>query len=176
MSDSGKENLKELLAGFMDEVSAREAAQDIEKGDELFRANPAPQPSEALLAEVRKRMVLAAKRRQVITLRRRIWASAGVAAAIMITMAAAVKLLDRQPIEQIKAKYASTTTNSIWGSDDTTADDPDITVMAAEVESIENELSGVSGVQLVENGDTDGTDIGDLETELIETSGDFWKG
>jgi hypothetical protein len=173
MNDSGKENLKELLAGFMDEASAREAAQDIEKGDELFRANPAPQPSEALLAEVRTKMMLAAKRRQAVTLHRQIWAAAGVAAAIMITLAVAVKLLDRQPIEQTPVKYARAATNSIWGSDDTTADDPDLTVIAAEVESIENELSGVQPAENVEVGSTD---IGDLETELIETSGDFWKG
>jgi len=169
MNDSGKENLKELLAGFMDEVSAREAAQDIEKGDELFRANPAPQPSEALLAEVRTKMMLAARRRQAVTLHRRIWAMAAVAAAIMITLAAAVKLYDKQPIEQTQVKYAS----AIWGSEDTAADDTDLTVIAAEVESIENELSGV---QLTENTNAQSTDIGDLETELIETSGDFWKG
>jgi hypothetical protein len=173
MNDSGKENLKELLAGFMDEATAREAAQDIEKGDELFRSNPAPQPSEALLAEVRTKMMLAAKRRQVITLHRRIWAAAGVAAAIIITLAVTLKLLESRPIGQADVKYASATPNSIWGSDDTSADDPDITVLAAEVESIKNELSGV---QPAENGDTGGTDIGDLETELIETNGDFWKG
>ena len=173
MNNSEKENLKELLAGFMDEAAATEAAKDIEKGDELLGTWPAPEPNEKILAEVRAKMILAARRRQAVTFHRRIWAMAGVAAAIMITLAAAVKLLDRQPVEQTPVKYASAATKSIWGSDDTTADDPDLTVMAAEVESIENELSGV---QSAGNSDAASTDIGELETELIETSGDFWKG
>jgi hypothetical protein len=173
MSNSEKENLRELLAGFMDEASARQAEQNIEKGDALLRAWPAPQPDEAILTEVRKRMVIAARRRQVITLRRRIWAVAGVAAAIVVISAVAMSLLERQPTERTVAKYATAVSKSIWESDDITADDADITVLAAEVETIENELSGAQLDEISVNGSSA---AGDLETELIEISGDFWKG
>jgi hypothetical protein len=174
MNDSEKENVKELLAGFMDEQSARQAAEDIEKGDELLRAWPAPQPGETVLAEVNKKMAGAFRRHQAITLQRRFVAVAAVAAAIVLVLAASLRMFDKGPVERTTVKYAAAIPASLWENDDAALDDADVSVLAAEVETIENELSGAA--QSDENIGTGGTAVDDLENELIEMSGDFWKG
>jgi hypothetical protein len=62
----------------------------------------------------------------------------------------------------------------IWeGSPGEAGDDADISVLTAEVETIENELQAMLSGNDSSNGN--GT-IDDLEIELIEMSGDFWKG
>jgi hypothetical protein len=173
MSDSGNENLRELLAGFMDAGAASRAAEDIERGDELLRAWPAPQPSEAVLTGVKKKVAVAVRRRQVITLRRRVLAAAAAAAVIVAASAVALRLFEKQPMEQMVVQYAAAIPERIWESSDITADDADIAVLAAKVETIENEMSGV---QLNDNGVSGNGAIGDLEMELIEIGGYFWKG
>jgi hypothetical protein len=54
------------------------------------------------------------------------------------------------------------------------ADDTDVTVLKAEVENIQSELSGVQSDSISTGGTN--TTAGDLETELIEVNGDMWKG
>ncbi|MGA2172428.1 MAG: hypothetical protein ABSG82_05375 [Sedimentisphaerales bacterium] len=173
MNNSADENLRELLSGFMDAEAAGRAAEEIESGDELLRAHPAPQPSEAFLAEIKKKMSAATGRRQTITLRRRILAVAAAAAVIVAVSAVTLKFFEKQPVTQTTAQYAAAIPAKIWESNDITADDADIVVLAAEVGTIENELSGV---QLNDNSGNGSGAVGDLEMELIETNGDFWKG
>ena len=173
MNDSAKENLRELLAGFMDAGSARQAAEDIEKGDELLRQWSAPQPSDVVLAEVKKKIAAAVRRRHRIALQRRIWAAVSVAAAIVIVSAVALRLFEKQPVEQAALRYAAAIPERVWEGSDITKDDADIAVLVAEVETIENELSGVQSNDTGGNGNTA---VGDLETELIEIGGNFWKG
>jgi hypothetical protein len=173
MNDSAKENLKELLAGFMDAGSARQAEEDIEKGDELLCHWSAPQPGENVLAEVKKKVAATVRQRHRIALQRRIWAAAGVAAAIVIVSALALKLFEKQPVEQTALRYAAAIPERVWEGSDITKDDADIVVLAAEVETIENELAGA---QLNDTSGNGSTAVGDIETELIEIGGNFWKG
>jgi hypothetical protein len=173
MNDSAKENLRELLAGFMDAGSAKQTAEDIERGDVLLRQWSAPQPADVVLAEVKKKISAAVKQRHRIALQRRIWAVAGVAAAIVIVSALALTLSERQPAEKTTIKYAAAIPDRVWEGSDITKDDADIVVLVAEVETIENELSAT---RLDDTGGNGSTAVGDLETELIEIGGDFWKG
>ena len=73
MNNSANENLRELLAGFMDEAAARQTAEDIEKGDEILGAYSAPQPDERVLAEVKKNVAAALRRRRTVVFQRRIF-------------------------------------------------------------------------------------------------------
>jgi hypothetical protein len=174
MNGSDRENLKELLARFMDAAKAGQAAQDIERGDELLRAFPAPQPDEKVVAGIKVRVSAASvRRRHGITLQHRIFAAAAVAAAIVVVSAAALKYFDRQPIGQTPVRYAAVISDKIWESSDITTDDADIAVLAAEISTIENELYGVESSNSSVTGNTAADD---LEMELIGISGDFWKG
>ena len=173
MNGSDRENLKELLARFMDAEEAGRAAQDIEKGDELLRAHPAPQPDEDVIAGLKAMVSAVVRRRQRITLQRRIFAVAAVAAVLVVVSAVALKFFEPRPVEQTQMRYAAAISDRIWESSDITTDDADIAILAAEISTIENELNGV---ELGDSGTNGSAAVDDLEMELIGISGDFWKG
>ncbi|MFH1371622.1 MAG: hypothetical protein ABII09_10110 [Planctomycetota bacterium] len=172
MNGSDRENLKDLLSKFMDAGAAGEAAEDIERGDELLRAFPAQEPDKDVVADVKEMVSAVVRRRHRITLQRRILAAA-VAAAIVVVSAVALKYFDRQPAGQTPVRYAAAIPDKIWESSDITTDDPDIAVLAAEISTIENELHGVESSDSSVSGSMAADD---LEMELIGISGDFWKG
>ena len=172
MNGSDRENLRELLARFMDADKAGQAAEDIERGDELLRTHPAPQPDENTVAGIKVMVSAAVSRRHRITLERRIFAVAA-AAAIVAVSAVVIKYFYGQPGEKTTVRYAAVISDRIWESSDITTDDADIAVLTADISTIENELYGV---ELSESGISGSVDADDLEMELIGIGGDFWKG
>jgi hypothetical protein len=173
MNNSKKENLRELLASFMDTEAANRAAADIERGDELFGNWPAPKPSEALLAEVKQKMSIAAGQRRVVTLHHRIFAAAAVAAAIIILSIVTLKIFDNQPAAQPEAIYAATIPDQIWEGGSIRTDDPDIAALSNEIDNVADEISGV---RLSDKNGGSTAAVGDVEMQIIEVSADFWKG
>ncbi len=160
----------------MDTDAARQAAEDIERGDELLRTNSAPQPSETLLAEIKNNVATAVRRRHSIAIKQRVWATAAVAAVILLVSAIALKMFDRPPVTTrtvASAAVIPAIPAKFWESSDITIDDTDIAMLTAEVETIENELLALRMNEDFGNGNGA---VDDLELELIETGGDFWKG
>lgn len=168
MNNSANKNLRELLAGFMDEAAARQAAEDIEKGEEILGANQSPQPDERVLAEVKKNIVAALRRQRTIVLQRRILGAAVAAAMILVSVLALMRYGNQPTSKQIKVIAASIPAR-VWEG----ADDTDVTVLKAEIDNIQSELSGAQSDDTPAKGSTA---VGDLETELIEINGDIWKG
>jgi hypothetical protein len=167
MNNSANENLRELLAGFMDEAAARQTAEDIENGEKLLGAYSAPQPDERVLAEVKKNVVAAVRRRRTVVFQRRILTAAVAAAVIIVSGLVLMRYGNQQSSHQTRMVAASIPA-SVWEG----ADDADVTVLTAEIENIQSELSGAHS----DDGGNGSNDIGDLETELIEVNGDMWKG
>jgi hypothetical protein len=169
MNNSANENLRELLAGFMDEAAARRTAEDIEKGEEILGAYKSPQPDEKVLAEVKKTVVAALRQRRSVVLQKRILGAAVAAAVIVVSVLVLMRYGSPQNSRQTRM-VAAAIPASVWEG----ADDADVTVLRAEIENIQSELSGVQS----DSFGTGGTNsaIGDLETELIEVNGDMWKG
>ncbi len=52
MRGTEKEDLKELFERFVGAEQANEAVQDILKGEQILRDNPAPQPAAELVASI----------------------------------------------------------------------------------------------------------------------------
>ncbi len=173
MDKQGNENLSELLARFMNEQDARQAADDIEKGDKLLSRYPAHEPGEEALARIKGRVAQALNQRHAIGIRRRVWAVAAAAAVVLLASALTLKLFERQPTPTERARYASVIPASVWDGNDIKTDDVDIAVMVAEIETIENELFALN---LDDDGGNGNGAVGDLEIELMEVGGDFWKG
>ena len=165
MNNSANENLRKLLAGFMDEAAARQTAEDIEKGEEILGANRAPQPDERVLAEVKKNVVAALRQRRTVVFQRRIL-TAAVAAAVIVASVLVMMRYGNTPAGNQQTRLIA---SSVWEG----ADDADVTVLKAEIENIQSELSGA---QSDDNSGNGSTAVGDLETELIEVNGDMWKG
>jgi hypothetical protein len=171
MNNSANENLRELLAGFMDEAAARQMAEDIEKGEEILGANQSPQPDERVLAEVKKTVVAALRRRWSVVLQKRILGAAVAAAIIVVSVLVLMRYGNSQNSQQTRVIANSISIPSrVWEG----ADDADVTVLKAEVENIQSELSGAQSDSIGTGGTNSA--LGDLETELIEVNGDMWKG
>jgi hypothetical protein len=168
MNNSANENLRELLAGFMDEAAARQTAEDIEKGEKILGANKLPQPDERVLAEVKKSVVAALRRRRTVVFQRRILGAAVAAAVIVVSVLILMRYGNTQNSQQTRMVAVSIPA-SVWEG----ADDADVTVLRAEIENIQSELSGAQSDDAGANGNTS---VGDLETELIEVNGNMWKG
>lgn len=147
----------------MDEAAARQTAEDIEKGEELMGAYSAPGPDEQVLAEVKKNVVAALRRRRMVALRKRILSAAAAAAVIAVSALVLMRYGNQANSPQPRLIAAS-----VWEG----ADDADVTVLQAEIENIQSELSGAQS----DDGGNTNTAIEDLETELIEINGDMWKG
>ena len=167
MNNSANENLRELLAGFMDEAAARQTAEDIEKGEEILGAYRAPGPDERVLAEVKRNVVAALRRRRTVVFQRRILTAAVAAAVIVVSVLTLIRYGNPQNGQQTRMVAASIPSR-VWEG----ADDADVTILAAEIENIQSELSGAHS----DDGGNGSNDVGDLETELIEVNGDMWKG
>ena len=152
----------------MDEAAARQTAEDIEKGEEILGANQSSQPDERVLAEVKKNVVAALRRRRTVVFQKRILSVAAAAAIVVVSVLTLIRYGNPSSSHQTRMVAASIPSR-VWEG----ADDTDVTVLKAEIENIQSELSGA------QSDDTSGsgsTAVGDLETELIEVSGDVWKG
>jgi hypothetical protein len=168
-----KENLRELLASFMDIKAADIAATDIERGDELLRNWPAPQPSETLLAEVKQKMTIAAGQRRVVKLHHRIFATASVAAAILVLSYVSFKVFEFRTDSRPAVTYAATIPDAIWEGGSIRTDDPDIAVLSEEIDNVADEISAVL---LSDKNGSSAAAVSDLEMQIIEIGADFWKG
>jgi len=175
MNNSKRENLTEILAKFMDEGQARQTAEDIEKGEKLLDAYPAPGPDERVLTEIKHKLASTVRQRRLITFQHRILAAAAVAAIIVLGVALSLRLPENETTSPAPTgqKTAAAISSGFWENSDITKDDSDITVLSAEVETIENSLAKM---QADETGSNGNGAAGDLEMELIEVSSDFWKG
>lgn len=167
MNNSANENLRELLAGFMDESAARQTADDIEKGEEILGVYSAPGPDERVVAEVKKNVVAAVRRRRTVVFQRRILGAA-VAAAMIVVSVLTLMRYGNLPNSHQNRIVAASIPSRVWEG----ADDADVTVLTAEIENIQSELSGAQS----DDAGNGSTAVGDLETELIEINGDIWKG
>ena len=167
MNNSANENLRKLLAGFMDEAAARQTADDIEKSEEILGAYSAPQPDERVLAEVKKNVVAALRRRRTVVLQSKILGAA-VAAAVIVVSVLTLMRYGNPPNSHQTRMFAASIPSRVWEG----ADAADVTILKAEIENIQSELSGAQS----DDGGNTSTAVGDLETELIEVNGDMWKG
>jgi hypothetical protein len=165
--------VRELLASFMDTEAANKTAADIERGDELLRNWPSPNPDETLLAEVKQKMTIAAGQRRIVTIYHRVVAATAVAAAVVILSIVALKVFKNRPVGQPTATYAATIPDAVWEGGSIRTNDPDIAVLSNEIDAIADEISEI---QFSDKNGSDAAAVSDVEMQLIDVSADFWKG
>jgi len=174
MNGRNDENLKELFEKFLSAEQAEMAVEDVEKAERILREHPAPAPDDALIANIKSEIAEAVLPSQVNVFRRIPYKMAVVAAAAVIVIAAiSIKLLEKGGGKLERATYARIISRALWESDDISADDVELAIFTAEIEQIEGE---VLTLQLGENGGNGDRAVSELEMELIEIAGDFWKG
>jgi len=172
MIDRNQENLKELFEKFLSAEESTKAVGDVRKAEQILRENPAPQPDDMLIANIKAEIAMRLPLRTADVFRRMAYKAAAVAAAVIIVALIRVSLFEKGS-EPEKAVYASIIPRAIWESDDIATDDAELAVLTVEIEQIEAE---VSALQSGENG-TDGDRAAEeLQMELIEINSAFWKG
>ena len=173
MNGRTEENLKELFEKFLNSEQAERAANDIQKAEQILSDNPAPQPDDILLADIKMNITRALVRSRVNIFRRRIYRTAAIAAAVIILAVISVKVFKKGSDEPQRVITASMIPAAIWEDEDFAEDDAEIAMLAAEIEQIESEILAL---RLGENGGNGDIAVTELEMELIETNSDFWKG
>ncbi len=170
MNERNEENLRDLFARFVDSERAEDAVDDIERGEDVLRRWPAPEPSVELLAQIKSEMggrLVRSGRRHVRWFASR---AAAIAAAFVI-IASVWTGLQKDSVTSV-ASAGSLIPSAIWESDNIAVDDLRLATFTAEVERIENELQSL----LLDEGGNDQSAIDEAELELIDIQGEFWKG
>jgi len=164
------ENLRELFEKFMDPEQTQMYLDDIEKGEQVLRQHPAPEPDDMLLANIKAEIALHVMPRRAAIVKRIAYRAAVVAAAVIIITAIGTNLFEeptdiKPGIETYSALLLPT---GFWNNDD-------IAAFNTKVEQIENELMALESGE--ENLDSDrDSAVTEMEMELIVIAGDFWKG
>ena len=170
MKDQTNENVEELFGKFLPDQDARRAAEDVQKAEQILREHPAPAPAGEVLADINSKIAKTlsagkAKTRRLISYR-----MAAVAAAIIILVAIGVKFFEKGTAEIQAPLTVELIQQAVWESDDISAE---LALLKDEVERIESEISTL---RLGENGGNGNREFVELEMELMDIDGDFWKG
>jgi hypothetical protein len=166
MNSQNQENLKALFEGFMSPSQAEQAAEEIRRAEQFLREYHAPQPRPEVIAEIKAQVGHALAAKKTSPAMRIAYKVAAVAAVIVTLSAISVWL--------VGGKGATPDTPDIpWDSVNLVADDADLATFSAEIEQIEGDLVAL---RLGENGTNGHIDLAELEMELMDISGDFWKG
>ncbi len=171
MNGPKRENLKALLKKFFGPEQAEDAAEDIRKGEQILRENPAAGPDEKIIDDIKLNLAEVLHRRKGSVFRKTAYRAVAVAAAAVLVVVV-VKLLESDTDFE-KPGIDSTISKVIWESGTLVADDEDLLILAEEIRQIEAETLAL---RLGEGNDYQQMDVGELEVELMEMNGDFWKG
>jgi hypothetical protein len=164
VNDRNDENLKKLLEQFMNPEQAQMHLEDIERGEEILREHPAPEPDDMLLANIKAQIALHAMPHKKTGYKWVAYKVVAVAAAVII-LATVWTSLYEQPIP-VRERDIEISSVFPW-------DHQDSTVFNTELELLENDLQVLKYGQ--EDVDNDSA-MTELEFEVIEIAGDFWKG
>ncbi len=166
--------LKELVERFYDPQEARTCLEDFEQAERLLAGNPAPAPSSRRLAAIKANVsTTLTRRRHNRSIRRIAFAFTSVAAAAVFVIAVRVGLFQTTPLTPPDTVSATIIPSSLWESNDIVTADPSLAYFSTEIEQIENELAILQSGEEPPTGDIA---ITELEMELIEIEGEFWKG
>ncbi len=163
------ENIDELLSRFFDSSQMHEAAEDIRLGEGLLESFSAPLPAKAVTDGIKAQIEvhLRTLRRQRVV-RSMFYRVAAVAAVLVVLTIAGTRYLTepaRKATNVANAAYAS-----IWNDE---SDNEQLAVLTAQVSEIEADMLAI---RLGDSGAESSSLLTDLEVEMTEINGDFWKG
>lgn len=173
MAGRNEENLKELFERFVDAEEAEKCAEDVRNAEQMLRQWPAPEPDDALLADIKAEIASRLQLRKAGAFRRAVYKVAAVAAAVMILAVINVRLFDRDDSQPAIIYRAELIPTEIWEGLDISADDAVLAVLSAQIEQIESEMLAL---QLGEDKGNGEKAVAELEMELVDIVSDFWKG
>lgn len=173
MNERNEENLKELFEKFVEAEQAEQAVEDIRQGEQILRSHTAPEPNGKLIAGIKAEIAANLLHKKENTFRKIIYRTAAVAAGFILLAFIGVKFFEKDKAEPERLVAGSTLPEALWQSECLADDSADSAALLAEVEQIESDLLAL---QFGENGGNGYEAVTELEMELTEINGDFWKG
>jgi hypothetical protein len=175
MNSRDSENLKDLFARFLRDEQAESSVEDIQKGEQILREHPAPEPDRMLLANIKAEMAMRLPSRRASRFSNTAYRIACAAATIIIISAIGLKLVNKNPginnTPDIK-QTASMLSTAVWVSDNIATADVELADYTVEIEQIEQELRALQSGGSAGNGESS---LNELEMELVAINNDFWK-
>ncbi len=165
------ENLDELLSRFLDKHQIHEADEDIRLGEELLASFGGPAPDKAVIDGIKTQIEVHLRVRRKRRLVRSMFYRVAVAAVIVVLAIAGARFFT-QP-ERKATGVASAAYASIWDDENGPAGDEQLAALTTEIDEIE---ASMLAIRLGEDGAGGDTLLTDLEVEMTEINGDFWKG
>ena len=138
MEKLNEENLKELFEKFFDSKQAELAVNDVRKAEQILCEHPAPEPNEALIANIKAE--IAKTLHKANSFKRAVYKAAVIAAVFILLATISVKLFEKGGSEHRKTVHASIIPNAIWESDNIAADDADLATLTAEIKQVESDM------------------------------------
>ena len=172
MNKRNEENLKELVERFFSSEQAEETVEDIRAAERILGEQAAPEPRQELLAQIKSQInarLLSGRRDRFREIARK---AVAVAAAVLILVGIGTRLFENGDSSSPGVARALFMPTAIWESDDIAADDLVLAFFTAEIEQIESEVKGL----LLGESRNGESDLDEVEMELLEIEGDFWKG
>ena len=173
MDNRNEENVKDLFERFLDAEQAKKAVEDVAKAERILCEHPAPEADGELIANIKAEIAASLLRKKENAFRRTVYKTVAVAAGFILLVAIGVELFEKGRGEPERLVTGSIIPKAVWESDRLADDNADLATLIAEIEQIESDLLAV---QLGENGGNGHEAVTELEMELIEINGDFWKG
>jgi len=173
MNGQNQENLEEMFEQFFAPEQAASAVEDVRKGEQILRNNPAPEPDELLIADIKWQIEESLAARKPAWTFSTVAYRVAVAAAIIVVAAISTQLLKKGPEKPSKIEYASIIPREVWDSSDISTADADLAVLTAEVRQIENEFLTLELGEHRSNGERT---VAELEMQFITISSNFWEG
>jgi len=172
MNDRNEENLRELFERFVSTEEAESGIEDFIEAEQIFHENPAPEPTEELLASIKGDIAETLRFRQEHTFRRLAYKLAPVAAVFVVLAAVGVRMLreGNGPLEIVQGPIMSA---RLWDSENVAADDRNLVVLTTELDELEVEFAILESG---ENGGNGGSAITELEIDFAEINTNIWEG
>ena len=128
-----------------------------------------------LIANIKAEIALHLLPHKTVTFKHIVYKAMAIAAAIIVVVSISLDLFqnDRSPNKPDVLVTASIIPRAIWESNDIASDDTKLVIFTTEAEQISDEFSNLRSGRSESNINDA---ITELEMELIEIKGDFWKG
>ncbi len=121
MENRDHENLGELFGKFFDAEQAESYLKDFQEGERIFRDNPAPEPDDMLIANIKAEIAMRLPARKAELARRRVYRRAVAAAAVFLIAGISTMLFNGPQHGPPRLAAASLMPTAIWESYDITA-------------------------------------------------------
>ena len=186
MNGQSEENLRELIEKFADTEQTQIYLEEIRAGDEILKRNPAPEPDDMLVANIKAEIalrVLPKKTKVLKLIAHRILAAA---ATIVIITAISTNFIDDKPTDS-PGTYSNNDSIELaaaflpnFFSTSSTTTDATSEYYTIEIEMIESELIALQS-EFMPTSRYEGTSnidnaLDEFEMDLAEMSSDFWEG